>query len=786
MRLDVPEFNGADPESWIFAINEYFMLLATPDEQRLKVVGFNLEGDAAEWFCRMTRNKLVTSWVGFLDSVRNCFGPSKYEDPQGVLSKLLQLETIAHYQGDAFSLACITKARLEDQASASVTATNTTASVVTQKQSTPRVSVTQPDTGKPPLLPTPTQANATAKPLAIKWISAAERQERLNKGLCFNCDNRWVRGHKCPRKFLLLMADDGDDTGQEPAADVVEAVKSGDISILNSLVGHESPHSLQLWGPDVVLGIQWLQKLGKVTHDYAQQTMEFTLSKEVYGVYEFRSLPREADGPAAMAVATESEHPKLNQLLAQFDSLFQGIIRYSQSLFSTPVLLVKKKGCYHFCVDYRALNDVTIKDKFPIPTADEMFDELGGVVIFTKLDLRVGYHQIRVHERDVYKTAFRTHDGHYEFLVMPFGLTNAPSTFQATMNWLFSSYLRKFEHQFYVKRPKCVFEAATLEYLGHIISGHGVEMDPKKIIAVMEWSVPKTQRQISYERRIQWGEKEALAFEMLKTRFNTIVTSLKALDESFSSHNHVRKFLRALPSKWRPKVMAIEESKDLSKLSLDELVGNLKVYEVRQKVNLEPDEWIQDSGCSRHITGNKDLFSSYKTFNGGNVLFGSNTKSKIIGKGQICDKKCKVLFSETNSEIIKDGITIGKGIRKNGLYIMKMGNSPKYDLCLTSIDDTSTLWHRSKAYIVLNKETMKVEESLNIKFDESPPPKSPPLVDDDLLEINIIENQDKDLEVKENEPLNKEIANIKESKDHPIETVIGSLNQRTLRSQVQK
>ncbi|GKD72363.1 hypothetical protein Tco_1330645, partial [Tanacetum coccineum] len=142
------------------------------------------------------------------------------------------------------------------------------------------------------------------------------------------------------------------------------------------------------------------------------------------------------------------------------------------------------------------------------------------------------------------------------------------------------------------------------------------------------------------------------------SRFNTIITSLKALDESFLSCNHVRKFLRALPTKWRPKVMAIEESKDLSTLSLDELFDNLKVYEVvlekdlevsknkkekykslalkarkvlseedasssdrndeeyamavRLKVNLEPDEWIKDSGCTKHMTGNKDLFSSYK------------------------------------------------------------------------------------------------------------------------------------------------------------------------------
>ncbi|GKA87603.1 retrovirus-related pol polyprotein from transposon TNT 1-94 [Tanacetum coccineum] len=594
-------------------------------------------------------------------------------------------------------------------------------------------------------------------------------------------------------------------------------------------------------------------------------------------------------------------------------------------------------------------------------------------------------------------------------------------------------------------------------------------------------------------------------------RFNTIITSLKALDEGYSSKNYVTKFLRALHPKWRAKVTAIEESKDLTSLSLDELIGNLKVHEMiikkdfeivkakverkslslkakkessdkecstsgsedeeyamsvrnlkkffkrrgrfvrharndkksfqrsrddkngkskrkcfrcgdpnhlieecpkplRDKnqrafvggswsdsgeeddekvkdetclvahasseiclgVDLEPDEWIKDSGCSKHITGNRKLFSTYKAYNGGNVIFGSNLHGNIIGKGQICDNKCRVTFSEHDSEITKDGKVIGRGIRKKGLYVMKLGNKPKDQICLTMIDENSTLWHRrlghanmrliqslaskelvrnlpklkfdqhfcdackirkqahashkaknvvlmtrclellhmdlfgpsavrsyrgnrytlvivddysrknrtlqkmsrtmlneqslpqkfwcnavdtstyilnrilirailgktpyellrgrkptldyfrvfgskcfilntkdyltkfdpksyegvflgysqnSKAYIILNKHTRKVKESLNVTFNETPPPsKTSPLVDDDLDEeeaIKVTERKNLENDIVDETLEVDEIINIKESRNHPLENVIGNLNQRTLRSQAQ-
>ncbi|KAJ0477035.1 putative nucleotidyltransferase, Ribonuclease H [Helianthus annuus] len=284
---------------------------------------------------------------------------------------------------------------------------------------------------------------------------------------------------------------------------------------------------------------------------------------------------------------------EMKELRTQLDELLaKGFIKPSSSPWGAPVLFVKKKdGSMRLCIDYRELNKVTIKNRYPLPRIDDLFDQLQGASYFSKIDLRSGYHQLRVRDEDVHKTAFRTRYGHYEFLVMPFGLTNAPAAFMDLMNRVCKPYLDKFvivfiddiliysksqdDHEkhlrcilellqrekLYAKFSKCEFWLREVQFLGHVVSERGIQVDPAKVEAVMNWQEPKTPTEIRsflglagyYRRFIEnfsriaapltsltkkkekyiWGPKQQESFEILKQKLSNapVLTLPEGTDE---------------------------------------------------------------------------------------------------------------------------------------------------------------------------------------------------------------------------------------------------------------
>ncbi|KAI3797676.1 hypothetical protein L1987_32938 [Smallanthus sonchifolius] len=269
---------------------------------------------------------------------------------------------------------------------------------------------------------------------------------------------------------------------------------------------------------------------------------------------------------------------EMQELASQLEELAdKGFIRPSHSPWGAPVLFVKKKdGSFRMCIDYRELNKLTIKNRYPLPRIDDLFNQLQGSTYFSKIDLRSGYHQLRVQEEDIPKTAFRTRYGHYEFMVMPFGLTNAPAVFMDLMNRMCKPYLDKFvivfiddiliysktkedheQHlrlildllkteQLYAKFSKCDFWLKEVQFLGHVVNEKGIHVDPAKIEAVKNWKAPKNPTEVrsflglaGYYRRFisnfskiavpltaltqkgkpyEWGPKQEEAFQILKRK----------------------------------------------------------------------------------------------------------------------------------------------------------------------------------------------------------------------------------------------------------------------------
>ena len=219
---------------------------------------------------------------------------------------------------------------------------------------------------------------------------------------------------------------------------------------------------------------------------------------------------------------------ELKELKTQLQELMdRGFIRPSISPWGAPVLFVKKKDdTWRLCIDYKQLNKVTIRNKYPLPRIDDLFDQLQGAKVFSKIDLRSGYHQLRIRESDIPKTTFRMRYGHYEFLVMSFRLTNAPAAFMDLMNRVFRPYLDRFfiviiddilvysrseleherhlglvlqtlrQYRLYAKFSKCEFWLSRVGFLGHVVSVDGIYVDPQKVETVASWEQPTTMTEV--------------------------------------------------------------------------------------------------------------------------------------------------------------------------------------------------------------------------------------------------------------------------------------------------
>ena len=334
--------------------------------------------------------------------------------------------------------------------------------------------------------------------------------------------------------------------------------------------------------------------ISEETKDQSRTLEEKTILnefKEVFPKVLSNQLPPQRNVDHAIDLIPGSEPPsrstyrlsyvEMDELKKQLaDLLAKGFIKPSTSPFGAPVLFVhKKEGTLRLCVDYRALNKITIKNRYPLPRIEELMDHLAGAKYFSKIDLYSGYHQIRIKKEDTHKTAFHTRYGHYEFLVLPFGLTNASATFMTLMNDIFREYLDEFvivylddiliysktkeehlkhlrlvlktlkEHKLYAKLKKCELVRQKVEYTGHYISAEGITVDPRKISTIKDWPAPTNVSEVrsflglaSYYRKFvpgfsavatpltsllhkdkhfQWTSSEQEAFNTLKKKLTT-------------------------------------------------------------------------------------------------------------------------------------------------------------------------------------------------------------------------------------------------------------------------
>jgi hypothetical protein len=413
----------------------------------------------------------------------------------------------------------------------------------------------------------------------------------------------WLESHdailNCKTKRLSLT----DDEGQRRV--IVGRNQGVSLRFISSLQLRKSMHKgcklyaiLALNDKGMVEGLENLLVVREFVDVFPEELPGFPPEREM----EFTIDLKPGTEPIARTPYRMST-PELQELKMQLKELLDlGLIRPSVSPWGAPVIFIRKKdGSWRLCIDYHQLNKATIKNQYLLPRIDDLFDQMKGATVFSKIDLRSGYHQLQIKEEDIPKTAFKTRFRHYEFTILPFGLTNAPGVFMSLMNGVFREYLDKFvqvfiddiliysrmmeehdehlrlvlqclrENKLYGKLSKCSFYQSRIHYLGHVISDEGIIVDPTKVEAIMEWPAPTNVPEVRsfmglagyYRRFVEgfskianpitelqkknkkfvWTEKCTEAFRRLKELLTTtpILKSLTWTRTSWYAQTHPRK-----------------------------------------------------------------------------------------------------------------------------------------------------------------------------------------------------------------------------------------------------
>ncbi|XP_042979911.1 uncharacterized protein LOC122310090 [Carya illinoinensis] len=485
-----------------------------------------MEGEALVWYQNALDSRQFNSWESLVIALQVRFGPSTFDDPMEALTRLKQTSLISLYTSqfealenrlkglsERYKLSCYVSG-LKDEVRIPVKMFNPLnlgaafglaklqEEYVLSSRRSLRQNVQHAD--KPYVEGPVDSVNKGPRSMfPLRKVNSSQMDEKRKRGLCFHCEEKWNPSHVCKNLRVYFMREKIDEeevnsleeveTQSVPNSKILEQASEVLEVSIHAIAGGINSNAMKLLGRIGSFAVKILVD-SESTHNFLDplvvEAANLTVEKDV-GL-QVRVANEAKEGWLLQLVAAQVEEnkeemqPEVYNILQQFKFIFEEpvdlppprvfnhriILKDGSTLvstqlksFSSPVLLVKKAdGSWKMCMDYRALNQETIKDKFPIPVIDELLDELHGAQYFSKLDLRSGYHQIRMKEYDIPKIAFRTHESHYEFL----------------------------QHTLFAKMSKCRFGVTKVDYLGHIISVEGVRADPTKLDAMVKWPIPKS------------------------------------------------------------------------------------------------------------------------------------------------------------------------------------------------------------------------------------------------------------------------------------------------------